>query len=59
MAFPQLFVYLYQEWNNREAPWRVALDIKELPHGTKVSKYKFESLLSVKIVATEEAQIEE
>lgn len=52
MAIPTT-IYVYQEQNNPEAPYRVATTLEELPDGTLAGKFSFVKLIRVVHVVSE------
>lgn len=52
MAIPQI-IYVYQEQNNIEAPYRVALTLDEIPNGTRVGVFQFLRLVTAVHTVTE------
>jgi hypothetical protein len=58
MNFPGK-VFLYQDGNRDDVPWRVALTTDNIPAGTVVGVYNMKKKIIIRIVVTEEDVIEE
>ncbi len=55
MAFPQT-IYLYQENNNPDYEWKIAVSTDNLPAGTRVGIYVFERKAKTEMIVSEEPE---